>query len=245
MNGRISTQGLEKTGCCFLSSVGLHLQACKPCTCPSLGLKKEPGVRDRDVSGLMDGGSYMSEARCWSDTSLCRADDWQDRAASLAPKGRGRLPVIGGIDGRLAHRLPGKQTEGPAPHCSFDKLSWWRCSDLKIRTTTSWGLGHVGRSVMCVGRRWNSTGQAGDIQRAREHLGWPDHIASNLVSAFLCGFIFPFLVNLTTLILRLHWNLRRNYRLSHLCLHRKSIIIIFIIKCEKNCFIHTTYITLS
>ena len=30
--------------------------------------------------------------------------------------GIGRLPVLGGIDVRLAHQLPGKPAEGHAPH---------------------------------------------------------------------------------------------------------------------------------
>ena len=37
--------------------------------------------------------------------------------------GKGRLPVTGGIEGRLAHGLPGKPAERDAPHCPFDKLS--------------------------------------------------------------------------------------------------------------------------
>ena len=33
--------------------------------------------------------------------------------------------------------------------CPFDKLSWWNCSDLEVRTITSWGSGKsVGSSVM-------------------------------------------------------------------------------------------------
>ena len=35
--------------------------------------------------------------------------------------GKGRLPVIGGIDVRLAHQLPGKPAEGHTPHPNFDK----------------------------------------------------------------------------------------------------------------------------
>ena len=71
----------------------------------------------------------MSEARSWSDISPappCAAEDGQDMAAVFAPWGRVRLPVIRGIDIRLAHPLPGKPAEGHAPHSPFDKLSWWR-----------------------------------------------------------------------------------------------------------------------
>ena len=50
--------------------VGLHLQACVPCACPTSRQEKKPGVRDghRDISGLMDEGSYICEVKPWSDT---------------------------------------------------------------------------------------------------------------------------------------------------------------------------------
>ena len=72
--------------------VGLHL----PCACPASRQEKKPGVRDgrRDISGLMDGGSYMSEARSWCDTSPCVVDGRQDMAAVFI-LGKGRWPVIG------------------------------------------------------------------------------------------------------------------------------------------------------
>lgn len=74
----------------------------------------------------------------------------QDMAAIFAPRmGRERFLAVGEIDVRLAHQLPGKLTEEHVPRCPFGKLSLWRCSDLKVRTTTSWGRGkYVGRSVI-------------------------------------------------------------------------------------------------
>ena len=63
-----------------------------------------------------------------------------------------RLPVIEGIDVRLAHPLPGKQAEGHTAHHPFDKLSWLRCSNLKIGTITSWGRGTVCRKVSYASR---------------------------------------------------------------------------------------------
>ena len=39
----------------------------------------------------------MSEARSWSDTPLRVADSRQDLAAVFTPRGKGRLPVMGGI----------------------------------------------------------------------------------------------------------------------------------------------------
>ena len=67
--------------------LGWTPQACKACTCPALRPKKELRVSDRDISGLMDGGAYMSEARSWSDTPLCAAHSGQDMAAVSTPGG--------------------------------------------------------------------------------------------------------------------------------------------------------------
>ena len=70
----------------------------------------------------MDVGSYRSEARSWSDTPPGAEDSRQDMAAVFTPGGKGRLPVIGAIDIRLAHRLPREPAEGHSPHCFFDKF---------------------------------------------------------------------------------------------------------------------------
>ena len=56
----------------------------------------------------------MTEAGSWSNTPLCVADG-QDMAAIFVPGVRARLPVIGGIEVRLAHWLPGKLAEGHTP----------------------------------------------------------------------------------------------------------------------------------
>jgi len=55
----------------FLMLLGCTLQAYKPWIFPASSQKKEPGVSNRDLSGLMEGESYMSEARCWSNTPQC------------------------------------------------------------------------------------------------------------------------------------------------------------------------------
>ena len=36
---------------------GLHPQACKPWSCPTLRPKKGPRDSDRDINGLLDGGT--------------------------------------------------------------------------------------------------------------------------------------------------------------------------------------------
>ena len=50
-------------------SLGCTPQACKRCTRPASSWKKEPGVSNRGLRGLMDGGILHTEARPWRDTS--------------------------------------------------------------------------------------------------------------------------------------------------------------------------------
>ena len=42
--------------------LGCTPQAYKACACSASRLKKEPGVSDGDISGLLDRGTYTSEA---------------------------------------------------------------------------------------------------------------------------------------------------------------------------------------
>ena len=84
------------------SVVGLYPQACKSCACPASRAKKEPGVSNRDISGLMNGRPYMSEAKSWRDTPLCAVDSRQSLEI-FATGDTGRLPVETGIR-VLAHR---------------------------------------------------------------------------------------------------------------------------------------------
>ena len=77
--------------------MGCTLQANKACTCPALSLKKEPGVSNRDLSGLMNGEAYTSEARSWSNIPpyvLWMVAGRQDVEAVFAPREKGRLSVI-------------------------------------------------------------------------------------------------------------------------------------------------------
>ena len=82
--------------------MGCTPQAYKACTCPPSRLEKEPGVSNRDIKGLMDGGAYMSEATSWSDTPPCVANGEQDMAAVFA-LGEGYVVSYRGIHVRLAH----------------------------------------------------------------------------------------------------------------------------------------------
>ena len=98
-----------------------------PCSPPSPGLiqlqttEKEPGVRDRDVNGLTEGGAYLSDVKSWSNTPPCVVHGRQDMVAVFAGV-RGALPVTGEIDVRLTHWLPGKPAEGHTRHHPYDKL---------------------------------------------------------------------------------------------------------------------------
>ena len=91
--------------------------ACQPYACSALRLKKGPGVSDRDISGFMDGGSYMSQGP--GATPPCVAVGGQDMVAIFVLRERGRLPVIGKVSNRLTPWLPGKPAEEHAPHCSL------------------------------------------------------------------------------------------------------------------------------
>ena len=59
--------------------------------------KKEPRVSNRDLSGLTDGGAYLSEARAGNYTQACAADRRQDIRALLTSGGGEEkgLPVLG------------------------------------------------------------------------------------------------------------------------------------------------------
>ena len=48
--------------------LGCSPQVYKSYACPDSRPKEEPGVSDRDISSLLNGGSDMSEAKSWSDT---------------------------------------------------------------------------------------------------------------------------------------------------------------------------------
>ena len=114
-------QRTDRTPEDWLSSTAAWLlgrtpQAFKPAKCPAEGLNKEL----RDISGL-----WMGELTCRSknsqrDTQPGMADGRQDLAGVFRTRVRGRVPVIGRTEARLAHRYQGDQRRGP-PHFSFDK----------------------------------------------------------------------------------------------------------------------------
>ena len=82
----------------------------------------------------------------------------QDMVKSLLLEGKGRLPVTGGIDIRLAHELPGRPAERHCPHRSLDKNNL---------IAGAWDK-YVERSIMHLGVGGAGNGGAGNVQRARK-----------------------------------------------------------------------------
>ena len=101
-------------------------------------------------------------------------------AAVFDSEGRGRLLVIGGIDIRLACRLPGKPAESHAPHHPFEKL---------LGTIISWGQGQVCRKVRHVSRvlvKQALVQQEMYREQENSHLECPDHTVPNKTIFILC-----------------------------------------------------------
>lgn len=61
-----------------IAVVGLCPAGLQDLYLPTFRLKKEPGVGDRDVNGLMDGGVHAAEASSCSDIPPCVAEGRQD-----------------------------------------------------------------------------------------------------------------------------------------------------------------------
>ena len=56
---------------------------------PVLPQFQEPRVSKRDIHGLMDEGTYMSEARSWNNIPPCAVDGGQDMVTVFAPEREG------------------------------------------------------------------------------------------------------------------------------------------------------------
>lgn len=120
----------EALGGLFLSGCALCVD--KACARPTPRQMEEPGAGGRDICGFTDGGAYtpLPEAGSWSYLHCVLPTQWlpgwQDTMAVFAPTGgMGQLPITGGIDVWLAHRLAGKPAEGHGhvPHRPLDKSS--------------------------------------------------------------------------------------------------------------------------
>ena len=130
--------GASSVSWLLLQLMGCTPQAYKACTSPASRPKKEPGVSDRDINGLTDGGAYLSGARSWSDTPPCAANSEQDGSGLRSRVGR-EIASYRGTASRCAHWLPGKPAEGTPLTAPL------------IRTIPSWGLGRVCKKVSQVG----------------------------------------------------------------------------------------------
>ena len=49
-------------------TVGLHTAGLQVLQLSSFNTEERVRIRDRDINSVMDGGSYMSEARSWTNT---------------------------------------------------------------------------------------------------------------------------------------------------------------------------------
>ena len=82
------------------------------CDCPTLRPKKELGDSDRDISGLLAGRYYRSEAKGSGTTPHCimeKANRIKQQSSLLGwREGERRLPFKRGTDFRLAYPFPGK-----------------------------------------------------------------------------------------------------------------------------------------
>lgn len=108
-------------------SVGPHVARLQGLCSPNS--RTEGRVRSRWQRRLCfrGGGAYtqLPEAGSWSCLHCVPLTQWlsgwQDTVAVVAPTGgTGHLPITGGTDVRLAHRLPGNPAEGHAPPRPFD-----------------------------------------------------------------------------------------------------------------------------
>ena len=97
-----------------------HLLVCTSQAYEPSRLKKEPGVGDRDINGLMDRRllHVWSKVLEWHPTVYIGwwgRTWWQSWLLRLRWNGRGRTDV------RVAHQLPGKLAEKHVGHCPLDK----------------------------------------------------------------------------------------------------------------------------
>ena len=75
---------------CVSILLGCTPQAYKALCLPSFKTKEKPRVSDRDSSGLMGGGPYMSETRSWRDPHGW----WAGRGGAFCSQRKGSLPGV-------------------------------------------------------------------------------------------------------------------------------------------------------
>lgn len=77
----------------FCQLLGCTTQVYVAYTYPASRPKKELGVSNREISGLMDGEAYTYGARSWSDTPACAAEGRQDLAI-FSSGGKGEILIL-------------------------------------------------------------------------------------------------------------------------------------------------------
>ena len=66
-------------------TIGLHTAGLQVLQLSSFNTEERVRIRDRDINSVMDGGSYMSEARSQSDSPPHATDGGQDMPAATTP----------------------------------------------------------------------------------------------------------------------------------------------------------------
>ena len=143
----ITTMSFLKAGTMSteLSSAGLHPAGLQALCLPSLNTEETDWSQWQRHQwfngwGTLHAWSKVLEWQCgrqWAGhgSSLCWVRGWRGEGGYQLTSGW----VIG---------YHGNQQRSTSFTSPFDKLSWWRCSDLQIRTITSWGLGQVCRHLL-------------------------------------------------------------------------------------------------
>ena len=102
--------------------LGYRPQVCNSFACPDSRPKEEPGVSDRDISSLLDGGSDVSEAKSWSDTLQCAAEGKQNLVGVFTPGEKRRLTVLGELM-LVGFSVTTETSIRASPHHFFDKYN--------------------------------------------------------------------------------------------------------------------------
>lgn len=162
--------------------LGCTLHAHKAYTCPPSRLKREPGVSNRDIKGLMDEESDVSEIRSQSDPPSCA----ENREKVIAVFALGETEVTGGTDVRQAHQVPRESGRGVVPH-------------LRLEVSHSLGPGASMWEVSPTRRVFvkQALARPGRCREQNSHLEGPDHAVGLL-----------FFISLL-LILCIHKNVRK------------------------------------
>lgn len=165
--------------------LGCTPQVFRACTCPASRLKKEPSVSNRDISGLMNGGSL----HVWS-----RILEQHPTSSQLTGHGAVFAPQGGGGEGEIASYIDRNR------HQVGSSVTRETSRGARPSLSQTWDK-YVGRPVMWVACRWS-----------RYWLGW-DYTESKRV-AILRGLIIQGLKENFRILSQVDWNSRQNQDLG-------------------------------